>query len=446
MEKIQQTDRDHSKRFFCTGINYKSSDLSLRESLTPSEQQRKDLCFELRESFPLEELLILSTCNRLEIYGVLSFSSISQFSFEDFIWGKLINKVNPEVKLPADFHSYLYHYVGREALSHVFKVVSSLDSLCLGETQITGQFKKAYQEAQSLGVGGPFLQRVNREALSLNRLVRNETQLGKKNQSMSHLAIQLALHIFQSLENKLFLLIGAGKMISLAYHEALKYKPRSITVLNRTKENAENLIKEGTNSFSSDFNSLEDELLTSDIVITSTAARDYLLTYEKLEKIQERRAYRPIFLIDIALPRDIDSKCSQIENVYLFDLDDIRKAVDLRKQDYKEDIKVAESLVEKKVELFETWLNDYESRDVLNHFGTYLNDLFLREEERSFSKKHLKGVSSQQRVAIRRMLQSISQKILSDTAISMKCEEVCEEERIEIKINKGCIEKRRNFA
>lgn len=431
---------------YCTGLNYKTSDIAVRESLSLNEEKRNFLYQLLKEDKTFTEVLILSTCNRLEIYGILANQRLTQEELSQDLWWQVL-KITKHSQL--NFHKEIlpktYTLQGKEALKHIFKVACSLDSLCLGETQITGQFKKAYQESKQNGMVHFFINRITREALILNRKIRNQTSIGKRNKSMSHLAIDLALHIFKTLEHKNFTLIGAGKMISLAYEYALTHKPDSITIVNRTEEKAQQLVRQGTKTTIKGLRDLNKALLNSDIVVSSTGSNHFILTQESLKKIQSIRKNKPLFIIDIALPRDIDPLCSQVENVYLFDLDDIRKVVSIKNQGYEDDLALTREILEKRVEFFETWLEKTESNQTLNNFGIYLNELFQREEERTLRKKDFKNLSKNQKDSIRVMLQSISQKILSDTASSMKNSLPRETELIEIKLNRTLLEKRGSF-
>ncbi len=431
---------------YCTGLNYKTSDIDLRESLSLSEEKRNHLYNLLKNDETFTEVLILSTCNRLEIYGILANQRLKQEEISQDVWWQIVEITkHSQLNFKQDILPKTYTFQGKEALKHIFKVACSLDSLCLGETQITGQFKKAYEESRKIGMLHLFLNRLTREALMLNRKIRNQTSLGKRNKSMSHLAIDLALHIFKTLEHKNFTLIGAGKMISLAYEYALTHKPDSITIVNRTEEKAEQLIRRGTNSRAKGLHDLDKALLNADIVVSSTGSSHFILTQESLKKIQSFRKNKPLFIIDIALPRDIDPLCSQVENVYLFDLDDIRKVVNIKNQDYEKDLALAHELLEERIEIFQTWLEKIESNQTLNSFGIYLNELFQREEERTLRKKDFKHLSKNQKDSIRVMLQSISQKILSDTASSMSNIRPRETETIEIKLHRTLLEKRGSF-
>jgi glutamyl-tRNA reductase len=431
---------------YCTGLNYKTSDIDLRESLSLSEEKRNHLYNLIKNDETFTEVLILSTCNRLEIYGILANQRLKQEEISQDVWWQIVEITkHSQLNFKQDILPKTYTFQGKEALKHIFKVACSLDSLCLGETQITGQFKKAYEESRKIGMLHLFLNRLTRDALILNRKIRNQTSLGKRNKSMSHLAIDLALHIFKTLEHKNFTLIGAGKMISLAYEYALTHKPDSITIVNRTEEKAEQLIRRGTNSRAKGLQDLDKALLNADIVVSSTGSSHFILTQESLKKIQSLRKNKPLFIIDIALPRDIDPLCSQVENVYLFDLDDIRKVVNIKNQDYEKDLALAHELLEERIEIFQTWLEKIESNQTLNSFGIYLNELFQREEERTLRKKDFKHLSKNQKDSIRVMLQSISQKILSDTASSMSNIRPRETETIEIKLHRTLLEKRGSF-
>lgn len=432
----------HIKNLYCTGINYKTSDIDVRESVSLTEEIREELYHFFKSENLFQEALILSTCNRLEIYGTLTPGKDKEEASYRVWWHILESTDHCQTSFQNQVLPKTYTFTGKEALQHIFKVACSLDSLCLGETQITGQFKKAYQESRKSGMSRLVFGRLNREALTLNRKIRNRTSLGKRGKSMSHLAIDLALHIFQTLEHKNFTLIGAGKMIALAYDYALEHKPDSITIVNRTEERAIQLVRPGTNTSTKSFEELSEALLTSDIIVSSTASKSFILEKETLRKVQALRKNKPLFIIDIALPRDIDPSCSDIDSVYLFDLDDIRKVVSLQNNHYEEDLAIAHELLEERVEIFESWVGKIESSKALNNFGSYLNELFLREEARTLKKKDFEGLSKTQKASIHTMLQSISQKILSDTALSMKQTESPNSELIEIKLKRKFLEKR----
>lgn len=439
--------KNHINRIFCTGISYKSTSLALREQLFLEKEQKESLYTQILEKKLVSEILILSTCNRLELYGILQEEKKDLSSPIDEIWEIILKKKNcfhTENKDKILFQTY--HYLGLKAISHIFKVVTSIDSLCVGETQITGQFKQAFQETKTTETSVHLLKKIGKDALSLNKKIRTQTQLGKKNKSISHLAIDLSLHIFKTIEHKSVVLIGAGKMIELGYQYLLTHNPKSITIVNRTREKALKIIKNKSHSYALNLSKLEEAILQADIIVSSTSSESYLLDYTNLSKLQQKRNNQPLFIIDIALPRDIDPKCSTIENIYLFDLDDIRKIIKINNKNYEGDIRKAELLIEEKITQFEKWLNNIESNYVLNSFGSYLNDLFVREERRTLNKKNLKNISPEQKEAIHIMLQSISQKILSDTAISMKQTKLRNDDKIEIKLNRNLIGKRKKIG
>ena len=410
-----------SQQIFCTGLSYKESSISLREQLSfTSEEVTRLLRFLSQKDF-IQEILVLSTCNRFEVYGVVE----ERFSFNSHefkrIWEEIF-LVKPSLEASKlTLKKKVYSYSSHSAVRHAFKVFTSLDSLCIGETQITGQFKKSLHIAQKQGTSGPILKRLCHDAIALNKKIRNQTLLGRNEKSIGQMAIELSLHIFSSIRNKSIVLIGAGKMVHLAFKHALCYELGSITVVNRTVGKAKEIVRDRKNCYATSLDKLEESLLDADIVLASTAAQNFIITADHLRKIQKKRKNKPLFLIDIALPRDIDPKASDIEEVYLFDLDDIRKVIKIKNDHQIAEIRKAEAMIEERSSLFEDWVaQNIEVEPVLSDLGSYLKDLISREEERTLGKAVFKDLSLNQKDALKKMLQSISQKILSDTARSMK--------------------------
>ena len=410
-----------SNHIFCTGLSYKESSISLRELLSLVEQEIFELLDTLSHKSCIREVLVLSTCNRFEIYGVFTEEKKKEKEIFPEIWEDVFRKRLFSESILKSLRDRIYSHKGIKAIEHSFKVFTSLDSLCIGETQITGQFKKSLYQAQKRGTAGPILKRFCHDAIVLNKKIRNQTLLGRNEKSIGQMAIELSLHLFSSIKNKSIVLIGAGKMIDLAYKHARCYDPKDITVVNRTKEKAQQIVKGHVRDSYAGLDELSDKILAADIILASTASPEFIIHSSLLRNLQKKRKNRPLFLIDIALPRDIDPECSKIEDVYLFDLDDIRKVIKIKNENQKSEIKRAEELISQKSQEFENWMTEnIEVEPVLSDLGSYLKDICSREEERTLNKSLFKDISLSQKNALKKMLQSISQKILSDTAQSMK--------------------------
>lgn len=289
---------------YAVGINHKTGPVEIRErlALTEEEIQRlRDLI-----SFNIRELAFLSTCNRVEFYFLGEEKGIDEI----FSFLKELRDINTE-----EIKQYFFTHKGKDAIKHIFRVASSLDSMVLGEPQIVGQFKDAFEQSVQLGLTGSILNNLLSKALTTSKRVRTRTGIGESAVSVSYAAVELASKIFGELNSCVACLIGAGEMAELAAKHLKDAGVREMLVVNRTIQRAEKLAEELGGAIPMGFDRLEEALLTSDIVITSTASPTYILTKKQLEEIMKKRKRRPIFLIDIAVPRDLDPEIENIENV-----------------------------------------------------------------------------------------------------------------------------------
>ncbi len=318
------------------GVNHRTAPVEVRERLAfaseslPSELQR------LRNRPGLREGMILSTCNRVELAFTLDDTVDPALCASDFL------------PMGDEIRPHLFIYEGREAIRHLFRVASSLDSMMLGEPQILGQLKQAYQVAKDHGAIGGMLDTVLTSAFSVAKRVRNETEIGENAVSVSFAAVELAREIFGSLVDSKVLLIGAGKMSELAARHLHRNGAKHIYVTNRTYERAVEVAKV-FKGWILDYQSFKQSLPHADIVIASSGANGYLITPDDIAQAVRARRNKPIFLIDIAVPRNIDPEVNKIEGAFLYDIDDLQAVVERNLEDRRSSAVEAERIVEEEV-------------------------------------------------------------------------------------------------
>jgi glutamyl-tRNA reductase len=398
---------------FCKGINHHLTPIELREKFNFDSDQLIDLQMQLQQEFGFLEVLCLATCNRFEIYAVVG----EDYDLEGNIFDFIIKKYN-FVDICESKFAFLkkasYFYKEVEAVRHLFRVVSSLDSLCVGETQITNQFKKALESGFQQKTISTYLNKLGQKALFVNKKIRTDAYLRIRPQSISHLAVDMAKQIFNDMSTKKFLFIGAGTMIKLACQHAVKLKPQDIYVVNRDPARAKKLCSFSTNISSYHLSDLETLLIKSDIVIASTASPSCMIGFDLMKKVQKLRKYKPIYLVDIALPRDIDSRCSALEEVYLFDLDDIKNIFTPKGETIQTSQVELENVIKKHSQEFIRWKDAHQSKsNNLGYINSYLEALFSQE----FKKTHSKNMfSCEQTQALKKMFLSVRRKIVADIA------------------------------
>lgn len=303
-------------KVFVAGLSYKTAPVELREQLAVSPSTLRCSGCRLKIGGGLEEVVLLSTCNRVEIYGVAS-------------------KVNGNVHglfrhlSPAghDFSPYLYIHEGEAAVRHLFSVAGGLDSMVLGETEITGQLKHAYQTAHETKLTGRILNRAFQTALQTAKEIRTTTQIGRGATSIGSVAVELAGKIFGGdLSDKSVMIIGAGKMGEACVRHLAKKGARSVLVSNRSFERAEGLAAEiGGRAIR--FDGCLEAMTGADIVVSSTGCPQTILHAEQIDRVMSARRNRPLFMIDIAVPRDIDPDVQHLDNVYLYNIDHLETLV-----------------------------------------------------------------------------------------------------------------------
>lgn len=330
------------------GVNYRTAPVEIREKLSFIENELPNAMAALQKEKSILENIIVSTCNRTEIYAVVDQLHTGKFYVKQFLakW----------FDIPMDsFSQYLVIRENNDAVDHLFRVSAGVDSMVLGETQILGQVKKSFLEGQETGTTGTVFNQLFKQAVTFAKRVHSETGIGENAVSVSYAAVELAKKIFGSLQDKHVLIIGAGKMGELAIKNLYGNGVSSVTVMNRTFEKAQALANT-FNGAARKMDELEDALVEADIVISSTSATDYVIKKDMMVKVDRLRKGRPIFMVDIAVPRDLDPLLGDLPNVFLYDIDDLHGIVEANLAERE---KAANEIVQKihqENEQFTEWL------------------------------------------------------------------------------------------
>jgi len=402
---------------FLLGANHVSAPVELRELLYIAPEPLAALLPALRERHQFRELVALSTCNRFELIGIAPpTANLNALLYQAFLdlhhqHGVVRDKISDE-----DIQRALYLHTESDAVRHLYRVASSLDSLVLGETQITGQFKDAMTVAATSGTIGPTLQRLGQEALATAKKIRTQTAIGKKTVSISHAALELAGKVFGKLGDHSFLLIGAGEMSRVAAKYVTNYNPRNIFIANRTVERARDLVTELGTGEAFGMEEIPGLLTSADIVISSTAAPGIVLDAMTVERAKSARRGRPLILLDIAMPRDIDPDCGDLDDVYLFDIDDLQQVSAANFEERRKAAEEAEDLVHRGVDQFKNWQKTWSVKPVLAAFRNYVGELIDREAGKTLAKEHFRDLNAKQRESLKALFDAIASKITADAA------------------------------
>jgi glutamyl-tRNA reductase len=392
------------------GLNHKSAPVEIRECLAFSPEDVGQVLPNVTGMPDIKEAMLISTCNRVEFLVVTENASGSAREIKSF----LADFRNTPLH---GFEKSLYVREDDDAVRHVFRVASSLDSMVLGEPQILGQIKTAHRLSTELETSGVILNRLLHKAFSVAKRVRTETGIADHAVSISYAAVELAKKIFDDLEGKGALLIGAGEMAVLALEHLVKNGVKRIFVANRTFERAVEVAGrfKGTPIL---FEEIVDGLLDVDIVISSTGASSYILTYKDVKPLVRRRRNRPLFFIDIAVPRDIDPDINRANNVYVYDIDDLKGVIDKNIEKRETEATKGDRIVDEGVIQFGKWL---EAQEVTPTIVALRNKAeSIRKQELAKTLSGTKSISEKERADIDRLTISICNKILHDPTIFLK--------------------------
>jgi glutamyl-tRNA reductase len=329
-------------RFSITGVNHKSAPVEVRERLAFDEHSLSAALLDLKSRPGFCEGLILSTCNRVEVALTSEEHLGASVAVDEFLADT--RKVAIDWVTP-----YLYRYEDDEAIRHLFRVAASLDSMVVGEPQILGQLKSAYTLAKQHGAVSGFLDTLLTRAFNVAKRVRSETEIGANAVSVSYAAVELAREIFASLNDKKIMIVGAGKMSELAARHLRRSGARQIFVTNRTYERAVE-VAQIFDAKIIEYTLFMGSLPDVDIVITSSGAPHYIITRDEMKKVIDKRRNRPMFLIDIAVPRNIEPSVNELDNVFLYDIDDLQKVVTTNLEGRMQSAEEAEAIIREEVE------------------------------------------------------------------------------------------------
>jgi glutamyl-tRNA reductase len=391
------------------GINHKTAPVELRECIAFTEDESTSALQALADKPDIKEVLVFSTCNRVEVLVVTANKAEAIDSTKDYI--AEANKIQRE-----EFEDSLYIHAGDEAVRHIFRVASSLDSMVVGEPQILGQVKEAYRLATEARASGVILNRLLHRTFFVAKRIRTETGIGDNAVSISYAAVELGRKIFGSLEGKNVLLVGAGEMAELAVEHLIRNKTEKIYVANRTFENGVALARRFKGQ-AIRFEEIADSLKLVDIIISSTGSSDYVITRDQVKSVIRIRRSRPIFFIDIAVPRDIDPRVNRLTNSYVYDIDDLQGVIDENIEDRHREAIKGERIVDEAVIRFREW---YASLEVVPTIVALRKKLETIAETEIKKTLHSNKIPESGIGAIKKMAEALINKILHDPTLFLK--------------------------
>ena len=393
-----------------TGLNHRTAPVEIRERLAFGEPVPQNIYDRLTCRDELHGVLVLSTCNRTEVYATVKDIEQGVGVLEEFMAsssGLEIDELRP----------YLYQPNCYEAIGHLFRVAAGLGSMVLGETQILGQVKDAYNHAIEMGASDGILNTLFQKALHAGKRVRTETGLDRHAVSVSYVAVELARNIFGILEDKTVLVIGAGEMSELTARYLVDNGVSTVMVSNRSYERAVSLA-ERVDGTAISFADLPGWLSRADIIISCTAATHYVVRYEAVEEALRKRQGRNLFIIDIAVPRDVDPRIGEIEGIYLYDIDDLENVIDANLMERKKAARQAQKILLEELQEFEEWLNTLYVIPVVKALKQKGEEIKQREVTRALNR--LGNTSLRQEKIIGSLASSIVNQLLHFPVVNLK--------------------------
>lgn len=395
------------------GVNHKTTPLAVREKLALSAGYEEPLRA-LSQLAELREYYLLSTCNRVEVLFTCRDVERATQRVQEVLFGQAISA--------EELQRHVYHYVNLEAVEHLFLVAASLDSMIVGEAQILGQLKEAYRHATKADSTGFILNKLLHKSFSVAKRVRTETRIGASAVSISYAAVELARKIFGDLHGKKVLLVGAGEMAELAAEHLVGQGVTEVVVANRTLQRAVNLAR-CYNGQAVSLEELLDQLHLVDIIISSTGAPDLILHREEVRSVMRGRRNRPLFFIDIAVPRDLDPAINELENVYLYDIDDLNNVVEMNKSERDKEAHKAQRIIAEEKLKFSKWLANMECTPTIIQLRTMIESQVRGEVEKSLGR--LEEMDGAERQRLEKMVAAITGKLAYPPLHFLKEENHC---------------------
>lgn len=391
------------------GLSHKTAPIGLRERFAVEESSFSDVLSELHGLSTVDGVALVSTCNRVEVYGSSEDPTSAIDQVKDWFFQR--------VQLSREERKTVYGYGKEKAIRHLFRVSASLDSMVIGEAQILSQIKQSFKTAANLGTLDPYLNRCFTRALHVAKKVRTETGIAKRAVSVAQVSVELAKKIFGDLAGRHVLVVGAGKTSFLAARSLASQGVSNIDVVNRSLDRARDLAtKLGGKPYGME--ELTELLGHVDIVISSTSATQPVITASDVRHILARRKYRPLFLIDIAVPRDIDPAVSQLPNVYLFDIDDLQKVVRDNLAQRGHEARDANRIV---VEQAQAHLNALRADSVVPTIVQLRQSInHIKDEELNKALSHLQDLDQRQRERVTQMANTLVNRLLHQPTVTLK--------------------------
>jgi len=392
------------------GLNHRTAPVDLRERAAVDGGEIADILVKLMSKKSVREVALLSTCNRVEFTLVTHDPDAAIAEVHEWFVGRTGHELESITK-------HLYSYTTDDAVRHLFAVASGLDSLVLGEPQILGQVKGAYEHALTAGTAGHVLHRLYQATFSAAKLARSETAIGKQSVNVSSCAVELAKRIFGDLTGKAVMLIGAGEMAELAATHLRANGVKDILVANRTLARAEKLAEEFS-GHALTLDQLGDYLDATDIVVSSTGATTYVLLPDVVKAATAKRSGQPMFLVDIAVPRDIDPRVGDLDGIYLYDIDDLQQVVEGNKENRQQEAEQARLLLVTEEAAFLKWLKSLESVPLIRSIQDQAEA--MRRDELLKARRYLKGFNDEQLLAVERVSRSMMKRFLHPSLKTLK--------------------------
>lgn len=404
------------------GLNHRTADVDVREKLAFNGPKLEEGLLRIKELPAIEEAIILSTCNRVEIYADVKGHEDASETLTTFL---------------SEFHNLdrtalkksLYFLKGEDAVRHIFRVSASLDSMVVGEPQILGQMKDAFDFALQKKTTGMLLNRLMKKAISVAKRIRTETKIAENAVSISFAAVELARKIFTDLSEKSFMLLGAGDMAELAARHMMNFNVREVIVVNRTFERGCELANE-FNGRAVRFEDFLKEMVHADIIICSTNAPAYVLRREDMQRVMKDRRNKPVFIIDISVPRNIDPEINNIDNVYLYDVDDLQGVVEENIMERKKEAEMAEAIIHEEIAAFQKWILSLDSIPTVVALRNKAEEIKKDELDRLMNK--FPELGEKERKAIEYMASAIVNKLIHPPTIAIKEDSEDREELIAV--------------
>ncbi|HKV23958.1 MAG TPA: glutamyl-tRNA reductase [Candidatus Acidoferrum sp.] len=395
------------------GLNHRTAPVEVRERVSFTAEQSRKASEELRARGILQETLVLSTCNRSEIYGVPPESShecapgLSSFLSE-------FHSVRPDVLGVS-----LYHHYDHEAVRHLFRVSAGLDSMMLGEAEILGQVREAYRHAHENGGTGPVLNRLFQGALEVGKRVRTETELGTRPMSVASAGVKLAERIFGKMKERSALVLGAGTISEQVVNQLRDRGIARLSLMNRSRERAEELAARFGGKVVN-WGEWETALKTPDVVVSSVATEDPVLTRAILQAAMNARGNRALFLMDLGMPRNIEASATELYNIYVYNLDDLAEIVEQNRNARESEVPRAETIVDEHVGKFLSWQASVELVGLVEALRTR-----VREERAAFLNERLDGMSlmgTEERAHVERLMDELLERLVVGPAERLRSE------------------------